>query len=498
MGRYALLCIATGAISGCGNSEGSEDSSSGGRKAVRGGAANTEVASNNSSGSGGASDGGSTNAGVKNTAGSTATVIAIRGTMTDPRDGTVYATTTLGSQTWMAENLKYAGPIEETVGICNQFRDENCAQFGRLYNWVTAMVLKPEDDTGQWQGHLPHQGLCPNGWHIPSEADWQTLFDAIWQQSRPTTAMKLKSSHGWINKPGTDDFGFAMVPGGDADEYEYFGTPGYYGSFWLASETADGKAKTIDFDETSVLESETDRRRWFNIRCVQNAASDTLDPNAATAQDLASADFPWNSAIQYGSLTDSRDGRTYRTVEISAHRWMAENLAFAGTVDIATTGLCVNNNPAACAIFGRLYSWTEAMQISESYQLNHYTATLPYRGICPSGWHLPSTAEWNALITAADANGPPASTEKLRAAAGWTQGSGTDDYGFRSFPTGIWGSFERQFWLFGSKGIFWTSSESLTTLHASMYGAVGAVSPDLPTITDELKRNSAPVRCTED
>jgi len=88
-----------------------------------------------------------------------------KSTVTDNRDGQVYNTVEIGSTIWMADNLKYA----ERGSWCYENKDENCEQYGRLYNWKTAMNTNSENKD---------QGVCPEGWIIPSKSDWETLFES--------------------------------------------------------------------------------------------------------------------------------------------------------------------------------------------------------------------------------------------------------------------------------------------------------------------------------
>lgn len=107
-----------------------------------------------------------------------------------------------------------------------------------------------------------------------------------------------------------------------------------------------------------------------------------------------------------GDLTDSRDNKVYKTVQIGNQCWMAENLnvgtyidgpiPYTSGTDNQNTSIekhCVSNNPANCAIYGGLYSWDEMMAYGTSVNTNGPGP----QGICPAGWHLPVNNEWKCL-----------------------------------------------------------------------------------------------------
>jgi uncharacterized protein (TIGR02145 family)/uncharacterized repeat protein (TIGR02543 family) len=134
-------------------------------------------------------------------------------TFTDNRDGKKYTKITVGGQTWMAENLNYAAEGSK----CYENNAGNCEQYGRLYNWEAA------------------KKACPAGWHLPSDAEWTTLENAV--GGSKTAGMKLKSTAGWSKDGnGTDDYGFAALPGGIGSSDGKFGFADSIGGWWSATE----------------------------------------------------------------------------------------------------------------------------------------------------------------------------------------------------------------------------------------------------------------------
>ena len=108
--------------------------------------------------------------------------------------------------------------------------------------------------------------------------------------------------------------------------------------------------------------------------------------------------------VSYGSLTDARDGKTYKTVRIGSQTWMAENLNHAYSKGTARS-YCYKDDPANCEKYGRLYTWAAAMDSAAVFgeggkgcgNRKECSSASPVRGVCPAGWHLPSDAEWDAL-----------------------------------------------------------------------------------------------------
>lgn len=139
-------------------------------------------------------------------------------------------------------------------------------------------------------------------------------------------------------------------------------------------------------------------------------------------------DSAWNPSVAYGYLTDSRDGTTYRTVQIGNVRWMAENLVFK--TPLPDTGRCQADDPANCRPFGRRYEWKS---ILAGEFVNPYIPR-SVNGICPAEWHIPSKAEWTALKAFLSGSGK--TSWDLHSMSGWTNpwNSGADLYGFRALP----------------------------------------------------------------
>lgn len=185
--------------------------------------------------------------------------------------------------------------------------------------------------------------------------------------------------------------------------------------------------------------------------------------NSAVASDsvfIASQNdygVPWQTGITYGAIRDTRDSKVYRTVAIGTQTWMAQNLNYK-----TDSSWCSEDNAELCAEYGRLYSWSAAMKASDTYDHYFLNAKLPHQGVCPSGWHVPSDAEWSTLTTYI--GGEESAGINLKSTSGWllnrgSSGNGTDTYGFRVLPSGFRNS-DGSINSIGYTTMFWSASES--------------------------------------
>jgi uncharacterized protein (TIGR02145 family) len=168
---------------------------------------------------------------VQNSGSSTATSSSSSGAGSSssvaPCDISNYNIVEIGSQVWMAENLN----CEATGSKCYNNDPNNCAIYGRLYSYATAMTI------------------CPSGWHLPNNADWTALMKHINPDCRETytcegVGIELKSTSGWDDGNdgnsgnGYDTYGFAALPGGQGNS-EVNGSFNFIGrqtTFWGATE----------------------------------------------------------------------------------------------------------------------------------------------------------------------------------------------------------------------------------------------------------------------
>ena len=192
-----------------------------------------------------------------------------KGLFTDLRDGKTYKTVKIGYQVWMAENLNY----ETDSSCCYEDKKFFCHKFGRLYSWNAAMQA------------------CPAGWHLPSDNEWKTLFEAVGGEYRETESddmtiriyttagKKLKSKSGWDDDNGTDEYGFSVLPaghrngGGNYFRYGDYDRAGKDASFWSSTEPNSDYAYSWFFycDDEGVCSNYYLKDDGFSVRCLRDS-----------------------------------------------------------------------------------------------------------------------------------------------------------------------------------------------------------------------------------
>jgi len=201
-------------------------------------------------------------------------------------EGETYPTVIIGEQVWMAKNLNYAVEGSKCGGDDGKLKDENtsyCDTYGRLYNWATAMNLPSSCNSTSCASQVgtKHRGICPEGWHIPSNADWNALMKFVNPNCSDNSSCagagtKLKATSGWNSysgvPAGTDEFGFSALPGCFGYSDDRFDPVGSNGSWWSASERSSDGAynRSMHYYHEDVGYYEYDvKSSLFSVRCVK-------------------------------------------------------------------------------------------------------------------------------------------------------------------------------------------------------------------------------------
>lgn len=404
------------------------------------------------------------------------------GMMQDDRDGQVYKTIDVGNYTWFAQNLN----LEYNDGegnSCPGSDPDSCAKYGRMYTWAAAMDTAGVYSTQALEcgaGKVcwlidPVQGVCPEGWHLPSNAEWRLLVEAAGGES--TAAVALKSTKGWVwnssNTSGTDDLGFSAIPNG----------PGEYGYFWSGTENSNISG--------------------YRLRLMGDATPSTHlgDGTKSTAMNAVRCVKEMNPKPRSGSFT--YQGQTYNYVRIGTQTWMAENLNY----DIGNN-MCYKNDPANCTAYGRMYKWATVVGKTEAECGYGNSCDLPstghVQGICPEGWHVPRRAEVEALVEAA--GGDDFAGKALKATSTWSDyenngkvyGNGTDATGFTGYSTGTCsGSSSEPYCNYdGMYTHMWTITENYSGEQAYYFGLLWMGNG--VTLLNGDKRDYKNLRCVQD
>ena len=209
----------------------------------------------------------------------------------------------------------------------------------------------------------------------------------------------------------------------------------------------------------------------------------------AYAQNSAGYDYgnqiEFKTLYETDSITDARDSQKYLVVKIGTEWWMAENLNYSDTGSVY-----YNNDSISYAdVYGRLYTWTSMMKGAAS------SIAVPsgVQGVCPSGWHIPSNAEWNNLIADLGGSGVAGSALKETGIDHWQNQNtdATNETGFTARGAGLVDSGLASSEL-KSSAYFWTTTES-----DALNGYAKQLTKDDGTVTDvsQPKSNHYSVRC---
>lgn len=204
-------------------------------------------------------------------------------------DGNIYQTVQIGNQIWMAENLKtthYANGTEITLVESNSAWDNlsltdkaycyydnsstNGDIYGALYTWTAAMNGIASSDANP----SGVQGVCPNGWHIPSDEEWTGLTDYLGGTSDSGGKMKETGTEHWCspNTSATNESGFTALPGGRRHNYGTFALLVYNAYFWCATEEDSLHAwfRGLGYDKSYVFKNDYYKTVGISVRCVMD------------------------------------------------------------------------------------------------------------------------------------------------------------------------------------------------------------------------------------
>lgn len=211
--------------------------------------------------------------------------------ITDPRDNKEYMTVQIGTQCWFRQNLNIGTRIsgsqhQKNNGIiekyCYNDYEANCNSYGGMYRWgEMVQYLNGAGDSTTWypepSGTI--QGICPPGWHLPTEPEWNTLISYLGGSSAAGGALKESTQTYWAapNTGATNTSGFTALPGGYRHyngNFYNFNTDGWYRSVTQGSTAGsycvDAGRISLSYLSASAIYSQLPKRYGIFVRCLKN------------------------------------------------------------------------------------------------------------------------------------------------------------------------------------------------------------------------------------
>ena len=463
------------------------------------------------------------------------------------RDGNVYHTVKIGNQCWMRDNLRSTHyddgtviAVRSSISSTAPYRyypnndENNVATYGYLYNWTAVM----RESVSGGVNHSVVQGVCPIGWHVPSKEEWVELLEFVGNQdiyrcggNNTDIAKALASTTNWNSstnacavgntQSSNNITGFCAMPSGGNVASGYLDYFGKYARFWSYFED-EGSYLACSYNlsySSAAIEyySSSAEFNGYSVRCVRderNAASVTVSedgllcPNTPVVKDI--------------------DGNIYYTVKIGEQCWMRDNLRttkYANGTSItlnqssssystSTAYRYLPGNTNNVSTYGYLYNWKAVMGNSSTSS----ATPSDVQGICPNGWHVPSSAEWTQLTNYVSENSSyfcgnnnTNIAKSLSSAIGWESystecavGNNPDDNnttGFSALPAGsctlLLPVDTYNYSGLNSRTYFWTTTQ---TSNNNTYAVIYGLSNSSTNVNSSMghKANAYSVRCLRD
>lgn len=404
---------------------------------------------------------------------------------------------------------------ENTIGLCSVESESVVEKYEEIYyicksnKWRTATVL--EYDTygfGEGSDGEVRPGRINNSnYYVYENGTWRASKNAIENELGACVTSRLKvvalclsdsiyyicKSRGWVK----------------ASELEY----DTYGKTCFK----DGRLLTgnVTYLQMYVCDADTIRymknREEFLQGCVsynEGAVVQKKISNSSTAI-YKCHNGSWEDSsftITYGSLYDSRDGKSYKTIQLGGKTWMAQNLNYADSTQylgLLGRSWCYDNKQSNCDKYGRLYTWSAAMDSVGTFSINgkgcgytkslNCTSSSKIRGICPSGWRLPTEKDFDFPRDVCRLN-----PGGLLSQDGWKNQNqlGLNAYGFNAYPAGYYAGSTGKFYAMGEDPLFFWGVSSGED--KAMNWTPGMGCPSVHFQITQYTRNGLSIRCVRD
>ncbi|MBT7652239.1 MAG: hypothetical protein HN563_02885 [Flavobacteriales bacterium] len=422
-------------------------------------------------------------------------------------EGYDYSTVLIGEQCWFSENCRYLPVVSPSIegnttdpyyyvygyeGTDVAAAQASSETYGVLYNWPAVMT----------------EAICPSGWHIPSDEEWQTMEMSLGmrEEEANNTGWRgspvgnyLKSTSGWNDGDnGSNSSGFNGLPGGYRNSGG-FEADGLNGSWWSASESGSNSwARLLSQYYVTVDRGSNNRGNGFSARCVIDYTDEcgVINGDSSTCLDECGVPNGDNSTC-FTSCGDpiSHEGYNYSTVQIGEQCWFSENCRYLPQVFYPSD---ISSPFARYYVNGYYGTNVEEAKATDNYEtygvLYNWSATL-IDEICPNGWHIPSNGEWIQLT---DFLGGESVSGGMMKEAGYdhwyspNEGA-TNSSGFTGLPGGNNGSsgYSEP----GYAGHWWSTSLASTT---TTYSIILGYYYNYTGHTDYHKSSGFSARCVRD
>ena len=396
----------------------------------------------------------------------------------DSRDGTSYKITKIGSQTWFAENVRYKG--DDVTVYCHSDKSENCDKYAMLYGW---------DDAKK---------ACPPGSHLPTIEELRELMDFVGEDS---SAVVLMADTGWTRDDGflgTDEYGFAMLPGSyKAGKKSYGSSLGWSAQMWTASDSA-GLVFAAYFGWNlpyiSIGAYDLADGWGMSVRCITGepkpsssssakSSSSSVKSSSSSVKSSSSSAKSSSSSVKSSSSSAKSSSSSVKSSSSSAKSSSSSvksssSSAESSSSSVKSSSSSVKSSSSEKSSWkflnpsisygemidnrdGQVYktvvidnhTWMAENLNFETANSYCYNDTAKYcatygrmytwsaaQNACPEGWHLPSYDEVY-ILTGPDLSGYTRTADQLRSKVGWIplngdDTPGLDTYGFSASPGG--------------------------------------------------------------
>jgi uncharacterized protein (TIGR02145 family) len=352
--------------------------------------------------------------------------------------GYSYSTVQIGTQCWYAENNRYL-PVVSDINAPS-YTSPRYYEYVNSDGYSAVLYNSPAVNSPD---------ICPSGWHMPIDDEWQQLemalgmsaSDAMSMGPRGNQGLQLKSTTGWEdNGNGNNSSGFNAFPDGFAD-YGYFVQQDEFGHFWSLTESSTNHSfgRTLSAYNDAVYRGELDHSHGYSSRCL--------------------LDVPVPVSIVCGDDVN-HENYDYSTVQIGSQCWFSENCRYLPSVSPSSEGNATDPYYYVYGYDGTDVASAQATSNYATYGVLYNWPAVMTEDICPSGWHIPSDSEFTQLTDFLGGESIAGGKMKEAGYAHWNSPNtgATNSSWFTGLPGGV--RFSGGFYHNGLIGYWWSASES--------------------------------------